>query len=290
MLKPFGQRLQSMRALVETVLAFTVKHGAHIRELRASTRAEDQKRPRWPLQWTLDESRPGTFRLKGFTARRSPSRLGNYQRLSYDRSAPYEKDIPHYNRFNVSIEQTAPRAYLIPQAWREAVERLQWNQVQMLRVTKPVWLPVEAYRVTSFKTRAMPFEGRHLHDELNVTTERFDAEARTGDWLVPVAQPRARYIVETLEPQAMDSFFRWGFFDSVLMRKEHFSDYVFEDVAERLLEEEPGLRERFEAWKRENPALLSDPEQVLGFIFNPQMSAYSRVIHNQSVPNKQAAE
>ena len=32
--------------------------------------------------------------------------------------------------------------------------------------------------------------------------------------------------------------------------------------------EEPGLRERFEAWKRANPALLSDPEQVLGFIFN----------------------
>jgi sphingolipid delta-4 desaturase len=28
---------------------------------------------------------------------------------------------------------------------------------------------------------------------------------------------------------------------------------------------------------------------VLGFIFNPQMSAYSRVIHDQSVPHKQAA-
>jgi hypothetical protein len=256
-----------MRALIETVLGFTVKHGPHIQQLRARTRALDRTRARWPLQWALDESRPGTFRLKGYTARWTPSRLGSYQRLSYDRSAPFEKDIPHFNRFNPSVEQAPPRAYLVPQAWREVVERLQWNQVQLERLTRPVRLPVEAYRVTRYRTRAQPFEGRHLHDALELAVERLEVEARAGDWLVPVDQPRARYLVETLEPQGADSFFRWGFFDSVLQRKEHFSDYVFEDLAEQLLEQEPGLRERFEAWKRENPALLSSQEAVLGFIY-----------------------
>lgn len=268
MLKPFAQRLESMRALVETVLAFTVKHGAHLRELRAATRAEDQKRTRWPLQWSIDESRPGTFRLKGFTARRTPSRLGTYQRLSYDRSAPFEKDIPAFNRCKVSLEQTAPRAYLLPQAWREVVERLQWNQVALKRFNRPVRVTAEAYRITSLQTRPTPFEGHPFHDELTLSVEPLEVEAQTGDWLVPVAQERARYVVELLEPQGADSFFRWGFFNSVLQRKETFSDYVFEDVAEQLLEEEPGLRERFDAWKRAHPALLSDPEQVLGFIYN----------------------
>ena len=65
----------------------------------------------------------------------------------------------------------------------------------------------------------------------------------------------------------MDSFMRWGFFDSVLNRKEWFSDYVFEDEAERLLDAEPGLRQRFEAWKSAHPEQLGDPEAVLGFIF-----------------------
>jgi hypothetical protein len=84
---------------------------------------------------------------------------------------------------------------------------------------------------------------------------------------VPLDQDKARYAVETLEPQAHDSFFRWGFFNSILEKKEHFSDYVFEDMALQLLKEEPALRARFEQWKAANPQLLSDQQQVLGFIF-----------------------
>jgi len=42
---------------------------------------------------------------------------------------------------------------------------------------------------------------------------------------------------------------------------------VFEDEAERLLATEPGLRDRFEAWKAEHPELLGDPQAVLDFIF-----------------------
>ena len=138
----------------------------------------------------------------------------------------------------------------------------------MRRIEQPITLEVEAYRVRSFRTRAVPFEGRHLHEELELEAERITYEARPGDWIVPLDQERARYVVETLEPLAHDSFFRWGFFDSVLHRKERFSDYVFEDVAEQLLEEEPGLREKFETWKAANPSLLSDSEAVLGFIYD----------------------
>ena len=51
----------------------------------------------------------------------------------------------------------------------------------------------------------------------------------------------ARYLVETLEPQATDSFFAWGFFDSILQQKEHYSDYVFEDVAADFLTKNPAV-------------------------------------------------
>jgi hypothetical protein len=42
-----------------------------------------------------------------------------------------------------------PRAYLIPQAWREVVERLQWNGVQMTRLSQDQTLAVRVYRITS---------------------------------------------------------------------------------------------------------------------------------------------
>ena len=267
MLKAFEDRLESMRALIEAALEFTVANGAEIRRLRAETRREDRVRAKWPVQWRLDESRHTTFRLKGYEARYEPSRLGSYMRLRYDRSAPFEKEIPWFDRFVPSAEVDAPRAYLVPQAWGEVIERLRWNGVALQEIESETTIDVEAYRVASYRTRATPFEGRHLHEELALTTERFGYAARRGDVIVPLDQDRARYVVETLEPLAHDSFFRWGFFDSVLNRKERFSDYVFEDVAEELLESEPGLRQRFEAWKAENPALLSSSEAVLGFIY-----------------------
>jgi hypothetical protein len=51
-------------------------------------------------------------------------------------------------------------------------------------------------------------------------------------------------VIETLEPAAHDSFFRWGFFNSVLEKKEAYSDYVFEDSAAKYyaLNRRPVLR------------------------------------------------
>jgi hypothetical protein len=85
--------------------------------------------------------------------------------------------------------------------------------------------------------------------------------------LVPLDQDNARYAVETLEPLAHDSFFRWGFFNSVLEKKEAYSEYVFEDEAERLLAQEPELAAKFEQWKGAHPGLLTNQEAVLDFIF-----------------------
>lgn len=92
-------------------------------------------------------------------------------------------------------------------------------------------------------------------------------QARAGDVLVHLDQPRARYAVETLEPRAHDSFFRWGFFNAILEKKEHFSDYVFEDTALEMLHDEPELAAAFSRWKTENPALLSDQQAVLSFLY-----------------------
>jgi hypothetical protein len=53
----------------------------------------------------------------------------------------------------------------------------------------------------------------------------------------------------------------------VLDKKETFSDYVFEDEAERLVADDPALRCGFDAWKAEHPDLLGDRQAVLSFIF-----------------------
>ena len=268
MLKPFADRVASMRALVETVLDFSIANAARIQELRREAKAEAARQALWPLTWRNDRSRPASLRFKGYSAVRAPSLLGSYERLAYDRSRPWEKDIVHFDRCVEEATAAAPKAYLVPQAWREAIERLAWNGVELQRLEEDrLFDAARVYRIRDVTSRPGAYEGHMFHDEVVLTEGTEPFQARAGDVLVSLDQPRARYAVETLEPLAHDSFFRWGFFNSVLEKKENFSAYVFEDTALRMLEEEAGLRQRFEQWKAENPALLSDPKAVLGFIF-----------------------
>ena len=267
MLKPFKDRYDSMRALVEVTLAFTVEHGAEIQRLRAEARQQAASATEWPVSWRMDDKNPSTFRFKGYEARRSPSKLGNYQRLSYDRGAPWEKDIAYYNNFVPDAVVRAPKGYIVPQAWREAIERLQWNGVEMAPFTEASTIEAQYYHIASVRSRTNAYEGHMYHDEVKLEARTGSFTVQPGDFFIPLKQANARYAVETLEPQAHDSFFRWGFFNSVLEKKEAFSDYVFEDLALEMLEAEPELRAKFEAWKAAHPELLAQQDKVLGFIF-----------------------
>ncbi|PRC93810.1 M14 family zinc carboxypeptidase [Solimicrobium silvestre] len=267
MLKPYADRYESMRALVEVALNFTVKHAEQIQTLRAEAKRAAAHKTQWPVSWKVDRSKPSTFRFKGYAAVYSPSLLGNYTRLAYDRSQPWEKDIAYYDNFVEDVVVNVPKAYVIPQAWRAVIQRLRWNGVQLDRLTDTKTCSVQTYHIKAVTSRATPYEGHMFHDEVELEERTEQVILRAGDYLVSLNQPNARYVVETLEPQAHDSFFRWGFFNSVLEKKEAFSNYVFEDTALELLNAEPGLKAQFEQWKSENPALLSDQNAVLSFIF-----------------------
>jgi hypothetical protein len=73
--------------------------------------------------------------------------------------------------------------------------------------------------------------------------------------------------VETLEPQGVDSFFAWNFFDSILSEKEHFSDYVFEDIAADLLKKDPTLKKKLDDESARDPNLVKSASAQLEFIY-----------------------
>ena len=84
--------------------------------------------------------------------------------------------------------------------------------------------------------------------------------------MIDCNQKAIRIIMETLIPSAVDSYFSWGFFDSILQQKEWFSSYVFEDIAEKLLAEDSKLKSDFEKWKSDNPK--EDEFNQLYFVYS----------------------
>jgi len=121
--------------------------------------------------------------------------------------------------------------------------------------------------IDGYETVKSPYEGHYRHYDVKVSARKEKLQFRKGDMMVPVNQWRNRYIVETLEPEAPDSFFAWNFFDAVLQQKEHFSPYVFEDHALKILEENPAIKAELEQAKKDDPSLVESGYRQLDFIY-----------------------
>ena len=200
-------------------------------------------------------------------------------RLYYDRGAPFTREINYYNTFRPIITVARPEAYLIPQAWGEVLDRLRAAGVPLQRLLRDTTLTAEVYYIEEYKTSPRPYEGHYLHSAVAVHPTQQALPYRKGDYVARLDNATARFLVETLEPQATDSFFAWGFFDSILQQKEHFSDYVFEDVAADLLRRDPALRKRLEKLKRENPLFARSGAAQLEWVY--RSSPYYETSHQR---------
>ncbi len=279
MLKPFPLRMEATRQLLHVMLAYTASHAAEIIRIRMESNLECSRKAEFPLEWKLDTSQYEMISFRGYEAKHLTSEVTGLPRLWYDRSAPYEKPIPYYNTCTYTRSVDRPAYYVLPQAWQEVADRLKWNRINMIPLKKDTSIQVEVYTITDYQTTGQPYEGHYLHSRVNYRTDKTERKFYKGDWLIPVNQYANRYIVETLEPGGTDSFFAWGFFDSMLQQKEWFSDYVFEEKALELLKNRPELKEEFEKRKAADQAFASDHWAQLLYLY--KQSPYFEKTLNQ---------
>jgi hypothetical protein len=268
MLKPFPARVRGTLAFEKAIfkICFDDKNKI-IAAKKAAVDFYKNKKTIFELQWKLDTMRHKSLIFKGYEAKMKPSEVSGLPRLWYDRNAPFEKTVPYFDYFNPSVSVEKPLAYIVPQAYQKVVKRLKWNGVQMRQLMSDTTLEVELYRVKNFKSSANPYEGHHPNGGVDVEIEVRKVAYRKGDFWINVNQNANRYIVETLEPQGMDSYFYWNFFDGILNQKEGYSDYVFEDVAAEILKSSPELRQKLEEKRKSDPKFAASAEAQLDFVY-----------------------
>ena len=257
MLKPYKPRVEGTYALMRSIIDILAKDGAKIKNLRNVEKeayiSGSLVGTTYPVAFEIDSSKVTTFNFKGFEGKMIPSEITGQQRLKYDRSKPFIKPVQYYDYFKAVREITIPNYYVIPQGWFTVIDRLRENNVDLRELAKDTTIMVESYRIVNYDTRDSAYEGHYLHSNTYVEQSREKQNFRKGDFLVSTAQPGMRYLLETLEPEAPDSFFNWNYFDTILQQKEGFSPYVWEDKAKELLDKNPDLRQKFEEKKQKEP-------------------------------------
>ena len=269
MLKPYKIRVEQTYELLLSMLDYTQDHSLDIKTIRRNALDEILKKKKYPIAFEIDpQKEPSIIQFRGYEGSIIDSKVTIGKRLNYDTSKPYLAPVNYYNKYRAAKETTIPKAYILRQGWHRVIERLENNQISYTQFEKDTTLVVETMHVDDYKTRSSAYEGHYLHYNTSIKIDSIAVHFSKGDLYIPVNQKGARYLMETLEPEATDSFFNWNFFDTVLQQKEGYSSYVFEDVAEQILKENTLIKDAFEAKKAANKDFAKNPRAQLNFIYN----------------------
>ena len=243
----------------------------------------------FPFDFELtDEQTP--FQVKAFTYETDESEVSGDLRVVYGRE-PLDLTVPMYQTFRVTRAVTPPVSYIVPVQWTDVITVLKAHGLKLQTLAEAKEIEVESYRFHNVVWPAGPFEGRHMprYEVERITDKRI---FHTGSILVPMDQPLARVALNLLEPEAPDSFARWGFFNAIFEEKEYGEPYVLEALAREMMAKDPALRSEFETLLATDAEFAASPYKRLRFFhkrspyWDPQMNLYpvGRVIGVLDLP------
>ena len=267
-LKPFENRVRSTKSMNEAVLGYLNKNSEEIKQLnkKADLKAVSQyslKKQDFPLVLQgAEDSVPFKFKgVKSYT--KFSSVTGSHVRFYTDE--PEEIVIPQFAKSVVANAIKIPFAYIIPKEFNEAVRVLKLHGVKVKQLSADTKLAVEKITFTTADFAPRPYEGRQ-RVEYSVSKTEEEILFEKGTYVVLSAQRAIKVIAYLLEPESEDSFMSWGYFNIFLERKEYAEAYVFEPIAQKMLDENPELAKEFNK-RLEDGNFASSPGERLDFFY-----------------------
>ena len=267
MLKPFKDRVRVTYEFMASTIKIAEANKDKVLKLKLENNTEYKVGNQYPIQWKIDSSKVQNINFKGFEGNFKTSEVTKMPRLFYDRTKPFSKNIPFYGNYKPTKSVSIPAYYVIPKTQWEVLDLLKLNKISLIEVKKDSLAEVETYKIADYQTIKSPFEGHYLHYNTKIESKKEIIKIISGDFLVSTQQNGLKYLLETLEPEAIDSFFNWNFFDAILQQKEGYSAYVFEDLAVQILKENPDLKSKSDEKLKRDVEFARNAEKQLDWIY-----------------------
>ncbi len=266
--KDYADRVKSCYQFIEVLAQYTAQNSEEIIESRMIGNKEAMAAQTHAINFDLDTTQFKTIEFKGYEVDfKQISPLSGLTRFGYDLNKPYTSRIKYFDVYNPTQEIKVPEYYVLPQAWKSVINRLEWNGIQFHRLKKDTTLELEVYYIDEYSNSSRPYNGHYFHEKVNTRSEVQKIKYYAGDLIIPVRQRGMKYLMEMLEPKARDSFFKWNFFDNILDSREYFSSYGFEENAIKYLNEHPGFKKEFKAKQKSDPEFAKNHRAQLSYIY-----------------------
>lgn len=246
MLKPYKQRVKGTFEMLKTIIDVSHEQQSAIQKARKDNFQLFSETQIYPFNFQVDTSSHKRLNFLGYEMESLTSEITKLPRIKFNRNKPYKRQVNYYNYFTPQDSVQIPKAYIIPSQWEEVIALLKWNTIEYERFASDTLMEVEQYRIVDYETKRTAYEGHYVHSNTQIEAQMVKQLFSQGDVYVNTQQAGLRYLLETLEPEAVDSFFNWNYFDSILQQKEGFSPYVFEDLALEIFKNNPELKAEFQ--------------------------------------------
>ena len=265
MLKPFPDRVKATKAFISVVYKELGTNYDKINNLKKQAEYSISRAEGFFLNYENDLSRFDKIPFKGYEAEYVTSEVSGAKRLLYNRNKPFDREIAYYPYLRGKNFTKKPSYYLIPQAWKEIIDRLEFSGVELEELDADTTFTAEVYTIEDYKGPNL-YEGHAMISPQKITSTTRKVSARAGDVLVKTGTEKDKFLLAALEPLSKDSYFQWGFFNSILEQKEYFSAYVFEDIAADMLKKNPTLKAEMLDYFSKNSD-LDTPQNRLEYIY-----------------------
>ena len=261
MLKPYRQRVLGTYVLIAAALRLA---GAEAPAIAAAKARDRASRPadmlvRWrpapqPVDWVE------AFRGIAFDTYRSPATGRMEQRWT---GRPIRFRMPIIGQEPVETV-TLPRAWWVPAEQAEVIDRLRLHGIRHEAIAAPRTLTLDRVRlhdaaVQRAQDGRLPLAATFTHESVRETLP-------AGTIRVPADQPLGRLAAALLEPEAPDSFLRWGFFPEMLAPAPGAEDFVEARLGEALLAGDAAVRADFTRKLAAEPGFAADPAARLAWL------------------------
>ncbi len=288
-LKPFKQRVLGTYILLESTLKLLASQGQILKEIKRKDKAirsanvpMARKVPQMQNAVNFEKAAelktsntpataPDSLNLLGIASRILKSPVTNTNYIEW-LGKPEAMMIVNYRATEPTDFILRPKKYWVPAACDEVIARLKMHGIKMTALDQPRVVKVEMYRIENAvfgneNHKPLPFEG-HMQVSGTNRVENREQLFAAGSVFISTDQPLGDLAMYLLEPISKDSYFSWGFFNSIFQRTEYIEAYVMEPMAKKMLDDSPELQKEFEEKKAADKEFASNQNAILTWFYS----------------------
>lgn len=263
-LKPFEQRVLGTYVFLEQMIKSVGNHFEELQEAIAMDR--DQSMETVVVKFGFRDTPADSVEFLGVKSELVKSEITGNEYVDW-KGEPTTQIVPSILMDKPVSSVPVPKAYWVPVEWTEVIQKMEMHGIEMEVLEEPKELNLEYSTVNDFKMVSRPYEGLMRFQSFDLDKAYKKLTLQPGSVRIKTDQALGELAVILLEPESVDSFFQWGYFNTILSQTEYMETYVMEPMIQDMLSKDPELKKRFNEKMESEEDFAASPRQIYRWFY-----------------------